>query len=113
MKVAENRLPQDCSAIGSHFNMNIGHRIQASPAGAGAFIRGEEFLREERVALILEDNLFYDVALGNRLKRYSNDVGANIFVYVVSDPARYGVIQIGSGGSPVSIEEEPSFQNPI
>jgi glucose-1-phosphate thymidylyltransferase len=93
---------------GSHLGMNIGYRIQPSPDGlAQAFILGEEFIAEESVALILGDNLFHGVGLGNKLEQYKNDVGANIFAYVVSDPARYGVIEIGSDGRPISIEEKP------
>jgi glucose-1-phosphate thymidylyltransferase len=93
---------------GSSLGMNISYKIQPSPDGlAQAFIIGEAFIAEENVALILGDNLFHGVGLGTTLEQYKDDVGANIFAYVVSDPTRYGVIEIGSDGSPVSIVEKP------
>jgi glucose-1-phosphate thymidylyltransferase len=94
---------------GSSLGMNISYKIQPSPDGlAQAFIIGEAFIAEENVALILGDNLFHGVGLGTTLEQYKDDVGANIFAYVVSDPTRYGVIEIDSTGSPVSIEEKPT-----
>lgn len=82
---------------------------QTEPNGiAEALILGEEFIDGDQVALILGDNLFYGMGLGESLKEKSEKViGAKIFCQSVSDAGRYGVVEIGPGGQVISLEEKP------
>jgi len=94
---------------GSHFGLNIGYARQDRPGGiAEAFTIGRSFIGDDRVALILGDNIFYGSGLVGRLKAAVDRVdAATVFAYQVSDPERYGVVELGAGGKAISIEEKP------
>jgi glucose-1-phosphate thymidylyltransferase len=94
---------------------NIGCRFeyaeQAVPNGlAQAFVIGEKFIGNDKVALILGDNIFYGVGLGRMLQKINDPDGAVVFAYHVSDPERYGVVEFDTENNVLSIEEKP--QNP-
>lgn len=94
---------------GSSLGLDISYEIQESPRGlADAFIIGERFINNQSSALILGDNLFYGQGLGVQLQEFNNIIGAQIFGYRVKDPERYGVIELDSSGSVISIEEKPT-----
>ena len=82
---------------------------QAVPNGfAQAFVIGREFIGGDRVALILGDNLFYGGGLGGILRRVATRTdGATVFGYTVSDPERYGVVELGPDGRAIGIVEKP------
>ena len=94
---------------GSSLGIDISYEIQESPRGlADAFIIGERFINNQSSALILGDNLFYGQGLGVQLQEFNNIIGAQIFGYRVKDPERYGVIELDSSGSVLSIDEKPT-----
>ena len=93
---------------GSHLGIKIEYKIQSAPNGiAESFILGEEFIGDDNVTLILGDNIFYGKLdfLYNALQNTTN--GATIFAYQVTDPERYGIVEFGSDGKAISIEEKP------
>lgn len=93
---------------GENLGIKISYEIQYEPKGlAEGIVIAKEFLRGESFALILGDNIFYGAGLGRELLKYQNVRGAHIFGYSVSNPSDYGVVEIGSGGQIVSIEEKP------
>lgn len=94
---------------GSQWGVHIRYAVQPEPDGiAMAFLIGEKFIDGEGCALILGDNVFYGAGLGEMLQRStSNARGATVFCHWVSDPGRYGVLEMNSSGRPVSIEEKP------
>jgi glucose-1-phosphate thymidylyltransferase len=98
------RLLGDGSRIGCSFT----YREQPSPDGlAQAFTIGADFIGLDKVALVLGDNIFYGVGLGDLLT-YNNDPdGGIIYAYHVSDPERYGVVEFDEAKNVVSIEEKP------
>jgi len=99
------RLLNDGSQIGCHFE----YAIQEVPNGlAQAFVIGEKFIGNDKVALVLGDNIFYGVGLGSQLKKLNDVDGGYVFAYQVSDPDRYGVIEFDSEMKAVSIEEKPA-----
>tara|TARA_B110000879_G_scaffold49925_1_gene70405 strand:- start:7550 stop:8407 length:858 start_codon:yes stop_codon:yes gene_type:complete len=94
---------------GSSFGVIIEYAVQEHPGGLGqAFLIGEKFIGNSKVALVLGDNIFYgenfSEKLGNAL---SNSKGATIFGYHVSDPARFGVVEFDSDGTAISLQEKP------
>ncbi|MFO0971799.1 MAG: glucose-1-phosphate thymidylyltransferase RfbA [Candidatus Saccharimonadales bacterium] len=94
---------------GSDIGINLQYAVQPSPDGlAQAFIIGEEFIGDDKVALILGDNLFYGESFGDSLKNCSNPEGGIVFAYEVSDPERYGVVEFDDQNHAVSIEEKPA-----
>lgn len=96
-------------ADGGDLGIQIQYAVQENPDGlAQAFLIGEEFINEDKVALVLGDNIFYGAGLGSQLKSLTHVNGANIFAYKVSDPERYGVVEFSSDNKVVSIEEKPS-----
>ena len=107
--------PQDqplfCNLLrdGSQLGLSISYAIQERPRGlADAFIVGRQFVGAENVALILGDNIFYGHGLPEMLtKAAARKKGATIFGYVVSDPERYGVVELDVSGKALSIEEKP------
>jgi len=106
--------PDDKSAFqkllgtGESLGISISYEVQNYPEGlAQAFIIGEEFVGLENVALILGDNIFHGSGLGRDLAKYKDSSGAIIFGYEVTDAQRYGVAEIDSAGSVLSIEEKP------
>ena len=94
---------------GSRIGVKFTHSIQPKPEGlAQAFIIGEEFIGDESVCLILGDNLFYGQSFSAFLRRsVTLKKGAIVYAYPVMDPERFGVLEIDSNGSAISIEEKP------
>lgn len=94
---------------GSSFGINLSYEVQPSPDGlAQAFIIGEEFIGDDKVALVLGDNIFHGNKLSESLKTCGNPDGGIVFAYQVSDPERYGVVEFDENQKAVSIEEKPS-----
>ena len=94
---------------GSQIGVEISYAIQPSPDGlAQAFIIGEEFIGDEKVCLVLGDNIFYGTGLGTALKANANVTGGHIFAYHVSNPTEYGVVEFDANGNVLSIEEKPA-----
>jgi len=94
---------------GSELGIKLQYAAQPSPDGlAQAFIIGEDFIGDDKVALILGDNIFYGEAFGASLKGCSDPDGGTVFAYEVSDPARYGVVEFDAQNHAVSIEEKPA-----
>jgi glucose-1-phosphate thymidylyltransferase len=99
------RLLGDGSAIGCRFE----YAIQDEPRGlADAFIIGADFIGSDSVALILGDNIFYGMGLGDHLRQYTKPEGGIVFAYHVADPERYGVVEFDDQKRAVSIEEKPA-----
>jgi glucose-1-phosphate thymidylyltransferase len=94
---------------GAQFGLSISYAVQEQPRGlADAFLIGRDFIGTDTVALVLGDNIFYGHGLPELLtKATTRRQGATVFAYIVSDPERYGVIELGAGGKAVSIEEKP------
>ncbi|HEY4963526.1 MAG TPA: glucose-1-phosphate thymidylyltransferase RfbA [Candidatus Saccharimonadales bacterium] len=93
---------------GSELGINLSYSVQPSPDGlAQAFIIGEEFIGNDKVALILGDNIFYGEDFGKRLMECSDPDGGIVFAYQVSDPKRYGVVEFDSNNHAISIQEKP------
>jgi glucose-1-phosphate thymidylyltransferase len=95
---------------GDDLGISINYAVQLNPGGlAEAFIIGKEFISNEPCCLILGDNIFHGSGLGRQLVEHQNVSGADIFAYRVSNPSAYGVVEFGSGGNVLSIEEKPEF----
>ncbi|WP_454683533.1 glucose-1-phosphate thymidylyltransferase RfbA [Ancylobacter moscoviensis] len=94
---------------GSPFGISLSYAVQDSPRGlADAFIVGRDFIGDERVALVLGDNLFFGHGLPELLKEaVARENGATVFGYPVHDPERYGVAEMGPDGRVISLEEKP------
>lgn len=96
---------------GSDIGINLQYAAQPKPEGlAQAFIIGEEFIGDDKVALVLGDNIFYGHGFGESLKECVNPDGGVVFAYQVSDPERYGVVEFDENMTALSIEEKP--ENP-
>jgi len=95
---------------GGQFGINLSYKVQPSPDGlAQAFILGEEFVGDDRCAMILGDNIFYGAGLTAHLREaVEQENGATVFGYYVEDPERFGVVEFDREGRAVSIEEKPS-----
>ena len=107
--------PHDAAAFerllgdGSQFGVSISFAVQPSPDGlAQAFTIGAEFIGDDRVALVLGDNLLYGPGLGTQLKRFSDVDGGAVFAYWVAEPQAYGVVEFDGDGRAVSLEEKPA-----
>ncbi|WP_296382667.1 glucose-1-phosphate thymidylyltransferase RfbA [Winogradskyella sp.] len=93
---------------GNKFGCNFQYAIQEEPNGlAQAFIIGEDFIGNDKVALILGDNIFYGTGLSNLLQENNDPDGGIVYAYHVHDPERYGVVEFNKEGNAVSIEEKP------
>lgn len=94
---------------GSEFGISLSYKEQPSPDGlAQAFIIGEEFIGDDRVALILGDNIYHGNGLTKMLqKAAAKEKGATVFGYQVKDPERFGVVEFNDNMNAISIEEKP------
>lgn len=98
------RLLGDGKELGCRFE----YAIQEQPNGlAQAFVIGEEFVGNDKVALILGDNIFYGTGFGELISSFNDVDGAAIFAYKVADPERYGVVEFDGNYKALSIEEKP------
>ncbi|AWW31767.1 glucose-1-phosphate thymidylyltransferase [Echinicola strongylocentroti] len=107
--------PEDSDAFkkllgdGSHLGCEFSFAIQPKPEGlAQAFVIGEDFIGDDKVALILGDNIFYGSGLQETLMRHTDPEGGVVFAYHVNDPQRYGVVQFDENKKAISIEEKPT-----
>ncbi|WP_221390491.1 glucose-1-phosphate thymidylyltransferase RfbA [Dyadobacter sp. NIV53] len=93
---------------GSRLGCSFSYEVQPSPDGlAQAFIIGEKFIGDDKVALILGDNIFYGSGLSGLLQSNNDPDGGVIFAYQVQDPERYGVVEFDGSNNVISIEEKP------
>ncbi|PTX60450.1 glucose-1-phosphate thymidylyltransferase [Kordia periserrulae] len=93
---------------GTQFGCEFQYEVQEAPNGlAEAFIIGEEFIGDDKVALILGDNIFYGSGLSDLLQANNDPDGGIIYAYHVHDPERYGVVEFDKNGNAISIEEKP------
>lgn len=93
---------------GHDLGLNIEYAVQEKPNGlAEAFIIGEEFIGDDKVALVLGDNIFYGYGFSERLKNAVERDEATIFGYHVSDPQAFGVVEFDKDFNVLSIEEKP------
>lgn len=94
---------------GSKWGINLSYAVQPSPDGlAQAFIIGEEFIGNDKVALVLGDNIFHGAELDESLRSCTNPEGGIVFAYRVADPERYGVVEFDENMQAKSIEEKPT-----
>jgi glucose-1-phosphate thymidylyltransferase len=94
---------------GNEYGCVFEYAVQEEPKGlAEAFIIGEQFIGQEKVALILGDNIFYGSGLDQTLKATNDPEGGVIFAYHVQDPKRYGVVEFDNNNKVISIEEKPN-----
>lgn len=94
---------------GSQIGCNFQYAVQPSPDGlAQAFIIGKEFIGNDKVALVLGDNIFFSAGLSALLQANNNPEGGVVFAYHVSDPERYGVVEFDKNMKAISIEEKPN-----
>lgn len=103
-------LPHFEKLLGSGENLGckFSYAVQENPEGlAQAFIIGKEFIGNDKVALILGDNIFYGSGLATKLQENSNPEGGVVFAYHVKDPERYGVVEFDDAFNALSIEEKP------
>jgi glucose-1-phosphate thymidylyltransferase len=94
---------------GSRLGCRFEYAVQEHPNGlAEAFIIGKEFIGNDKVALVLGDNIFYGTGLSELLQSNNNPDGGIIYAYHVNDPERYGVVDFDADGNVLSIEEKPA-----
>jgi glucose-1-phosphate thymidylyltransferase len=94
---------------GSKLGLNFTYAEQAVPNGlAQAFVIGADFIGKDNVALVLGDNIFYGVGLGEQLSKNNNPDGGIVYAYHVSDPERYGVVEFDKSNKVISLEEKPA-----
>jgi len=99
------RLLGNGESLGCKFH----YAVQEVPNGlTQAFVIGEKFIGNDKVALILGDNIFYGVGMGRMLQKLNNPEGGVVFAYHVSDPERYGVVEFDENNKVLSIEEKPA-----
>lgn len=99
------KLLGDGSRIGCRFS----YKVQEVPNGlAQAFVLGEEFIGNDKVALVLGDNIFYGTGMAGLMQENSDPEGGVVFAYHVSDPERYGVVEFNENMKALSIEEKPA-----
>ena len=98
---------------GSQYGVHFSYKVQPSPDGlAQAFLLGEEFIGDDRCAMILGDNIFYGNGfsriLKNAVKNAQENGRATVFGYYVNDPERFGIVEFDEAGRVVSVEEKPA-----
>ena len=95
---------------GSQFGISISYAQQPSPDGlAQAFVIGADFIGNDKVALVLGDNIFYGPGLGSQLRKFSDVDGGAVFAYWVAEPSAYGVVEFDADGRAISLEEKPAL----
>lgn len=106
--------PEDSSSFqrllgdGSNVGCRFEYAVQEVPNGlAQAFVIGANFIGNDKVALVLGDNIFYGSGFGSLLRSFNDVDGAAVFAYEVSDPERYGVVEFDENYTAKSIEEKP------
>lgn len=101
---------KDLLGNGNQWGINLSYAEQAKPEGlAQAFIIGDSFIGNDKVALILGDNIFYGQGFSKKLQSATElESGATVFGYHVHDPERYGVVDFDINGKVLSIEEKPN-----
>jgi glucose-1-phosphate thymidylyltransferase len=93
---------------GSAYGVEISYAVQPSPDGlAQAFLIGADHIGDDKVGLVLGDNIFYGPGLGSKLRRFGDVDGAAVFGYRVADPSAYGVVSFDAQGRATSLEEKP------
>lgn len=94
---------------GEQFGVTFSYKVQPKPEGlAQAFIIGEEFIGNDRICLVLGDNIFHGQHFSEQLKQAAQkENGATVFGYWVKDPERFGVVEFDDNGRAISIEEKP------
>ncbi|MFK7907936.1 MAG: glucose-1-phosphate thymidylyltransferase RfbA [Chitinophagales bacterium] len=105
-----NHLPmfEQLLGDGSKYGCDFQYLVQHEPKGlAQAFVLGEEFIGDDKVCLVLGDNVFYGTGLGDQLAKLNDVDGGVVFAYHVSDPERYGVVEFDENNKVISIEEKP------
>jgi glucose-1-phosphate thymidylyltransferase len=94
---------------GSQWGISLSYAVQPSPDGlAQAFIIGENFIGDDKVALVLGDNIFHGPELEDSLKTCTDPDGGIVFAYQVADPERYGVVEFDDNMKAISVEEKPT-----
>ena len=94
---------------GRKYGCRFEYAVQEEPNGlAEAFLIGEDFIGDDKVALILGDNIFYGSGLDELLQSNNDPDGGIIYAYHVNDPERYGVVEFDENGTAISIEEKPA-----
>jgi glucose-1-phosphate thymidylyltransferase len=104
-------LPHFKRLLGDGKNLGVAFEYAEQPLPNGlaqAFVIGEKFIGNDKVALVLGDNIFYGSGLGKLLERNTNPEGGIIYAYHVSDPERYGVVEFDKENNVLSIEEKPT-----
>ncbi len=100
---------QELLGDGSELGIKFNFAVQSKPNGiAEAFLIAEKFLDNNPSMLILGDNIFHGVGLGNELQNINETFGAHIFTYEVSNPSHYGIVTLDNAGLPISVIEKPS-----
>jgi glucose-1-phosphate thymidylyltransferase len=93
---------------GKNLGCNFEYKVQEQPNGlAQAFVIGADFIGQDKVALILGDNIFFGSGLAELLQSNNNPDGGVVYAYHVSDPERYGVVEFDENNKAISIEEKP------
>ena len=104
-QAAFKRLLGDGSELGCRFE----YTVQEKPNGlAQAFVLGKEFIGDDKVALVLGDNIFYGSGFGQLIRQHTDPNGAVVFAAPVHDPERYGVVEFDAHRKAISIEEKPA-----
>jgi glucose-1-phosphate thymidylyltransferase len=94
---------------GSQIGCSFSYKVQEEPRGlADAYIVGAEFIGNDKVAMVLGDNIFYGSKMEQDLKQYTDPDGGVIFGYQVADPERYGIVEFDDNNNVLSIEEKPA-----
>ena len=94
---------------GSQLGCSFSYMVQEVPNGlAQAFVLGEEFIGNDKVALVLGDNIFYGRSFGRILRENLDVEGGMVYAYHVNDPERYGVVEFDENNIAISIEEKPA-----
>ncbi|MDF2940651.1 MAG: rfbA [Gammaproteobacteria bacterium] len=94
---------------GTKWGIQLSYAVQNEPKGlADAFIVGESFIGQDKVCLILGDNIYYGDHFQQNLSRHIDVNGAVVFAYYVNDPERYGVVEFDHNFQVISLEEKPA-----